>query len=174
MRKRHALLIIYPSHQSFHCEDGRMGEHKNLSPNLTGPHLGSKVFTIDTWSLLHKYWLRRPDIHWMALKRTKKDFISPPYFSRHKTVWCHFIFILLFWKAASVYWGFLETLIGSSGCDSVMTSLSPWSHTHTHTSVHKKHKIKVKVWSLNSALWWSGRCGSQILSVRKNNSNLSL
>lgn len=141
---------------------GGWGSIKTPSPNLTGPHLGSKVFTMDTWSRLQKYWLRRA---WHTLNGLKKKeerfsqvghtfFFFPP--SLIKPVWCDliffFFFILVFWKAAYVYRGLLETLIGCSGCDSAMTYLS---HTNTHKKTHESKDDLP-----NSALGWSGRCGS--------------
>lgn len=57
-------------------EDG--GCIKTLHPTWQGPiwETGSKVFTIDTWPVLQKYWLRRPDIHWMALKGYEVRFLN--------------------------------------------------------------------------------------------------
>lgn len=55
---------------------GGWGSMKTLHPTWQGPIWETGVFTIDTWPLLQKYWLRRPDIHWMALKGCKERFFS--------------------------------------------------------------------------------------------------
>lgn len=62
-----------PSQQSFpllRWQDEGRGGIKRLHPTWQGPiwETGSRVFTMDTWPVLQKYWLKRPGRQWMALK----------------------------------------------------------------------------------------------------------